>query len=139
MKRVYIDHLRNVSLFRDLSRRDLERIALLSDVVTVPADVTVIEEGRAGREAFVLLEGTAVVKRNGRTANVLHSGAVFGELSLFDRGPRTATVVTATPCTMLNLGYGALVTVTEQVPGVMRTLLASAAGRVRDLDERRSV
>ena len=40
---------------------------------------------------------------------------------------------------MLNLGYGALVTVTEQVPGVMRTLLASAAGRVRDLDERRSV
>jgi CRP/FNR family transcriptional regulator, cyclic AMP receptor protein len=138
-KRVYIDHLRNVSVFRDLSRRELEKIASMSDVVTLPAEYAMIEEGKTGREAFVLLEGSVRVTRNGRKANVLHPGAVFGELALFDRGPRTATVITETPCTVLTLSYGALVSATESMPSLMHKMLAAAAARVRDLDARRAI
>ena len=135
-KRVYIDHLRNVGLFSGLSRKELELVASLTDVVTVPAGFVVFEQGKPGKDAFVLLEGTAMVSRNGRRVSTLHAGAVFGELSLFDRGLRTATVVTETPSTMLTLTCGALVAATEQVPTLLRKILASAAGRVRDLDRR---
>ena len=133
-KRVYIDHLRTVRLFAGCTRKELEQLASLSDVVSLPAGRTFIEEGQTGREAFILLSGTVTVKRKGRKLNVLEPGAIIGELSLLDQSPRSATAVCATDCTMLVLTRGALVTVMDDVPTLLHKLLASLAGRVRDLD-----
>ena len=54
-----------------------------------------------GREAFVIVDGSATVKRNGKKVATLGPGAVVGELSLLDHGPRTATVTTDTDTTVL--------------------------------------
>lgn len=61
-----LGHLRNISLFASCSGKDLERIAKAADEVTVKAGTLIIDQGQTGREAFVILEGTATVRRNGK-------------------------------------------------------------------------
>jgi CRP-like cAMP-binding protein len=138
-KRVYIDHLRGVSLFREFSRRELEKLASVSDVVELPAGQVIMTQGQQGREAFVVLDGTVTVTRNGRKVAELGEGMILGELSLLDHGPRTATATCSTDCTMLLLTDGALLGMVDEIPALSRKLFLSMASRVRDLDGRHYV
>ncbi len=130
------DHLANINLFSACSKRDLQRIARASDEVSVEAGRVLVEQGQMGREAFVILEGKANVKRNGRKVTTLGPGDQFGELALLDGGPRTATVEAATPMRVLVLTQRGLVSVLEAVPGLSRKVMASLAGRIRELDQK---
>ena len=120
----HLEHLAEIPLFSALSKRDLGRIAKASNEVTVPAGHVLVDQGDAGREAFVLVEGTATVKRNGR----------IGELALLDHGPRTATVTADTSVTALVLSAREFSGVLEEVPGLAQKLLGQLAARVRELD-----
>jgi CRP/FNR family cyclic AMP-dependent transcriptional regulator len=133
-KDAYLDHLASVPLFASCSRKELQTIARASDELSIPAGKSLVEQGDVGRECFVILEGSATVKRNGRKVATLGPGAYFGELSLLDKGPRTATVTADTPMTVLVLGPREFSAVLEQVPGMTHKLLAALASRVRDLD-----
>jgi CRP/FNR family cyclic AMP-dependent transcriptional regulator len=132
----HLDHLAQISLFSSCSRRDLGRIAKASTEVEVDAGRTLVEEGKGGKEAFVILEGTAIVRRNGRKVATLGPGAQFGELALLDGGPRTATVVAETPMRLLVLAQRELLGVLDEVPGLTRKILASLATRIRELDQK---
>jgi CRP-like cAMP-binding protein len=134
--RAHIEHLRAVPLFQDFTRKDLEKIAMVSEVVTLPAGTTLIDEGRDGHEAFVVLSGTISLKRNGRKVSSLSQGAILGELSLLDQGPRTATAVAETESTVLVIARPSFLGVVDQVPALSRKLLAALASRLRDLDRK---
>jgi CRP-like cAMP-binding protein len=133
-KKAHLEHLRNVSLFASCSMKDLERIAKAGDEVTMPAGSLIVDQGQTGREAFVVLEGTVTVKRNGKKVASLGAGTVVGELSLLDHGPRTATVTCETDCTLLLLSQRHFMAVVDDVPALAHKLLSSLAGRIRDLD-----
>jgi CRP/FNR family cyclic AMP-dependent transcriptional regulator len=132
----YTEHLAKVPLFSALSNKDLQKVARASDEVSVPEGKVLMEQGHTGREAFVILEGEASVKRNGRKVATLGPGACMGELALLDRGPRTMTVEAATPMKVLVLGQREFSGVIDEVPGLAHKLLASLAGMVRDLDQK---
>ena len=132
----YLDHLAQVPLFAACSRKELQSIAKASDEVTVPSDKVLVEQGAAGRECFVIVEGSASVRRNGRKVATLGPGSYFGELSLLDKGPRTATVTADTPLTVLVLGPREFSSILDSVPGLSHKLLATLASRVRDLDSK---
>ena len=93
-----------------------------------------VDQGDAGREAFVIIEGTATVKRNGRKVGTLGPGDAIGELALLDHGPRTATVTADTDMTVLVLSAREFSGVIEEVPGLAHKLLVELAARVRELD-----
>ena len=133
-KKAYLEHLRNVSLFQGCSTKDLEKIARASDEISMPAGSLIVDQGQTGREAFVVLEGTVTVKRNGKKINSVGPGTVVGELSLLDHGPRTATVICETDCTLLLLDQRHFMGVLDDVPALAHKLLAALAGRIRDLD-----
>lgn len=65
-KKSYLDSLRKVSLFSSCSTKDLEKISKAGDEVTLPAGSLVIDQGQTGREAFIIISGTATVRRNGK-------------------------------------------------------------------------
>lgn len=132
----YLDHLATVPLFAACSRKDLQTIARASDEVQVDQGRVLVEEGQPGREAFVIMEGTARVDKGGTKVVELGPGDYFGELALLDGGPRTASVVAATPMTLLVLGQREFSGVIDAVPGLAHKLLATLAARVRELDER---
>ncbi len=131
----HLDHLRNVPLFRTFGQRDLQKIARASDEVALPAGATIVDQGKTGTEAFVLLEGTATVRRSGRKVATLGPGAVIGELALLDRGPRTATVTADSDVRLLIIDARHFGAVLEEVPGLAQRLLGVLATRVRDLDK----
>ena len=100
----------------------------------MPAGSLIVDQGQTGREAFIVLEGTVTVKRNGKKVATLGGGTVVGELSLLDHGPRTATVVCETDCVLMLITQRHFSAVIDEVPALSHKLLASLAGRIRDLD-----
>ncbi|CAB4596764.1 unannotated protein [freshwater metagenome] len=133
-KKTYLESLRRVSLFSSCSTKDLEKIAKAGDEVTLAAGTVIVDQGQTGREAFVIISGSATVKRNGKKVATLGAGSVVGELSLLDHGPRTATVVAETECTMLVISQRQFLAVIDAIPAISHKLLATLAGRIRELD-----
>src|SRR5690606_1219807 len=115
-RKQHLEHLRNVALFAGCSKKELERIARAGDEIKMTAGSLVIDQGQTGREAFVLLDGSVTVKRNGRKVTTLGPGAVIGEMSLLDHGPRTATVTCDTDCTLLVIDQRHFLGVLDDVP-----------------------
>jgi CRP-like cAMP-binding protein len=132
----YLDSLAKVPLFASMSRRDLQKVAKASDEIDVPEGKVLVEQGSRGREAFVIVEGTATVKRNGRKVATFGPGDHFGELALLDGGSRTATVVADTPMTVLVIGQREFTGVIDEVPNLAHKMLASLASTIRELDQK---
>lgn len=130
----YLDHLAAVPLFAACSRKDLQRIARASDEAVIPEGRELIRQGEIGREAFVIVDGKAKVERNGKQVAMLGPGSCIGELSLLDKGPRTATVTAESDLTVLVLGPREFSGVLDEVPGLSHKLLAALATQVRALD-----
>jgi CRP-like cAMP-binding protein len=122
-------------LFTGLPSRFLRRLADKMDEQRFMEGAMVVREGEPGDTFYVIVEGEAKVKdRKGRTLSRLIPGDFFGEISLMDGGPRTATVVADTKLTTLALSrrdFGALL---RSEPHVTVGLLKHAAALLRRLE-----
>jgi CRP-like cAMP-binding protein len=133
---MYLDHLAQVPLFSTCSRKDLQKLSKASDEISVPAGKVLVEEGKPGHEFFLIIDGTADVRRRNRKVTTLGPGQFFGELSLLDRAPRSATVIANEDMTLLVLGQREFAGVIDEVPAMAHKLLAALAGRLREADAR---
>jgi CRP/FNR family cyclic AMP-dependent transcriptional regulator len=133
-KKAYIDHLKSVPLFAACTRKELELIARSGDEIKMTAGTVLLDQGQTGHEAFVILDGTVTVKRNGRKIATLGEGVIVGELSLLDHGPRTARAECETDCVLFVISQRHFMTVLDDVPALAHKLLAALAGRIRELD-----
>lgn len=130
------DHLASVPLFNACSKKELQRIARVTTEMEFPDGTVLMNQDETAREAFILTEGTVLVKRNGRKVAELGPGAFLGELGLLDRGPRTATVVTQGRVEALVLGPREFAGLLDDVPTISHKLLKALASRIRDLDKK---
>jgi CRP/FNR family cyclic AMP-dependent transcriptional regulator len=135
-KQAHLDHLGKVSLFSSCSKKDLERIARATTELTIPAGKVLVDQGQTGKEAFIIVDGEATARRNGKKIATLGPGDMVGELSLLDRGPRTATVTTDTETTVLVLDQRGFSGVLDEVPALAHKMMAALAARVRELDRK---
>ncbi|HEX4979912.1 MAG TPA: cyclic nucleotide-binding domain-containing protein [Acidimicrobiales bacterium] len=131
-----LDQLANVRLFSACNRKELGLIGKASDELEVPAGKILCEEGRPGFEFYLILDGTAAVKRDGHKVAELGPGASFGELALLTRLPRNATVEATSPMTVLVLGQREFSGLLDEVPGIAHKLLSSLAQRLYEADTR---
>jgi CRP-like cAMP-binding protein len=103
-----VERLREIGLFGGLDDEVLRDFVATLPVVELSAGATVFREGDSGREMFVLLEGEmeilALSKRQRETrVAILGPGDWFGEMSILDVMPRSATVRALAPSHMLRL------------------------------------
>lgn len=129
-----VDHLRNIALFSECSSKELSLVVKSSTERELKAGTVIMDQGQTGREAYVILEGSATVKRNGKKVATVKAGAVIGELSLLDQGPRTAAVIADTDVRLLVISERALKGAIDNIPAISRKLLKALATRVRELD-----
>ena len=126
--------LRSVPLFSACSNKELDKVAKAADEIRMTAGTLIVDQGQTGREAFVIVDGEVSVKRNNRKIATLGRGAIVGELSLLDHGPRTATAVCETDCTLLVIDQRRFLGVLDDVPAITHKLLSSLASKIRDHD-----
>jgi CRP-like cAMP-binding protein len=123
--------LSGVSLFSACSRGELGRIASLVDQVDVPEGKVLAREGDPGWEFFVICEGKAKATKRGRKVASFGRGSFFGEMSLLDDGPRSATVTAETDMQLLVLSSRSFSRLISENPAVSRKLLRGMAERLR--------
>lgn len=128
-----INVLRRIPLFDGLGGPDLTRIAaLVDDIEVVPGEV-LMREGSRGAESFIVASGFAEVVSAGQHLAVLGPGTFFGEMSLLDFKPRSATVRALTPMHLLVVGPAWFMDLLEQ-PGVAVRVLKGVVQRLRAMD-----
>jgi len=129
-----VELLKNVSLFSACSAKELGTIASLVDEVDVPAGATLTSEGKPGGEFFVVADGTAKGTLRGRKVATYGPGAFFGEMSLLDHGPRSATITAESAMHLLVLDPVSFNELLAQAPGVARKILRTMAERLRSVE-----
>lgn len=126
-------HLGSVRMFASLDETELHVLSGATEVERVPAGKEIVSEGEIGDEFYLIITGVASVLRGGRFVATLSSGSHFGEIALFDRGPRTATVVADTDCELLVISHDDMLRVIEQAPTIAHKLLAGMAAQLREV------
>jgi CRP-like cAMP-binding protein len=96
-KNAKLELLKRVPLFADCSKRELDEVAKIADELDFREGKVLTREGAAGREFFVIVEGTAEATQGRKRLRTMSDGDFFGEISLITRLPRTATVTTISP------------------------------------------
>jgi CRP/FNR family transcriptional regulator, cyclic AMP receptor protein len=125
-----IELLKRVPLFAACTRAELDEVAMSADEREAPEGKRLTEEGRPGREFFVLVEGAAVVERSGRKIADLGAGDWFGEMAILRHTRRTATVTTTSPARLLVISDRAFRRTVETTPRIALTVLRSVAQRL---------
>jgi CRP-like cAMP-binding protein len=130
------DVVRQAPLFAALDDEAAEALRSTMTRVEVARGDAIFHEGDRGDRLYVIVEGKIKLGRasgDGREnlLAVLGPGEMFGELSLFDPGPRSATVTAVTDTTYSSLSHEDLLRWLEGRPAVARGLLTQLAGRLR--------
>jgi CRP/FNR family cyclic AMP-dependent transcriptional regulator len=120
-------------MFAGLSKRHLRALARVGWLRTYPAGAAIIEQGRTESSFVVITEGKVKVTRGGRTVARGSAGDFFGEISLLDPGPRSATVTAETPVACLDLAGQDFRRILREDPTLALRLLTGMAKRFRDV------
>ena len=128
--------LSRVPLFSSLTQRQLDDLAREAELVSAPAGALLATQGRPGEELFVLLSGSAVVRRNNRRIAQLGPGDFFGEMSLIDGGLRSASVGLNEPADVLVLRRSQFRRLLAATPRLAEQLLITMAHRLREADQK---
>jgi CRP/FNR family transcriptional regulator, cyclic AMP receptor protein len=129
-KDMKIEAIKHVPLFATLSKRELAAVAAIADEIDLADGKELIREGDRGREFFVLLEGSADVRKGNRKIRSLGDGDFFGEIALVAHTPRTATVVARSPIRALVITDRAFKSLLEKMPEVQAKVLQALAERL---------
>ena len=129
-----VELLKTVPLLQGLSNRHLHMVARAAHERRVLQGRVITRQGGLGREVFVIVEGRARVERDGRLIARLQQKDCFGEMSLLDGRPRSATVTAETDVVVLAVASSAIGALMDRVPGLSRRLLATLSERLRNAD-----
>lgn len=100
------DLINSTPLGRRLTLKQIDALNFLMDVYEIPANVTIFEEKSPEAYMAVIAKGSMEIWHTGhdgekRVLAVVPAGSTFGELSVIDGGPRSASATTVEPCTIL--------------------------------------
>lgn len=130
-----IAHLRRVPLFHDCTDDELRRIGGISMIVERPAETVLTQIGTPGDSFFVVIDGRVAVETQVGVGDPLHPGDFFGEMSLLDGEPRSATITATTDVRLLVVDRLHFWRLLNEAPDLVRRILVVLSRRVRRLEQ----
>jgi len=128
--------VRGVPIFKELRDDFLVRLASVMDELSFPENYSIFKEGQEGRSLYILVSGRVRVHLSDRDLAKLDKGACFGEMSLFDAEPRSATITTLEPCECLMLTQMQLYDAIDETPGIAVNIIRLLSRRIRELNQK---
>ena len=125
-------------LFAGCKGKDLKKLAAQMSERNFSEGATITEQGQSGVGFFVIEEGNATVSITGEIVRTLGPGDWFGEISLIDDGPRSATIVAGTDLRCHGMTAWEFRPFVQGHPEVAWPLLETLAARLRDSEARAS-
>lgn len=130
------DVLKQAPLFRELDGEAAAALATAMSPIMLRRGAVLFHEGDKGDQLYVVVSGKVKLGRSGSGGRenllaVLGPGQMFGELSVFDPGPRSTTATAVTPAELRCLEHGELAKWLSTRPEVSRALLGQLAERLR--------
>ena len=130
-----VDTLQKVPLFASLDRKDLMTLAASARERQYQSDDELMRQGDTGVGLFILTSGRVRVTQNHQgnvtDLGILEHGQVFGELSLLDDLPRTATITAIEPCAVIIVPIWDFRAALRENASMSISLLTALANRIR--------
>jgi CRP-like cAMP-binding protein len=126
-----VDILAGLALFADLSEPQLESVAHTFEEEMFQEGQRILRQGMAGSNFYVILDGEAAVRVDGRDLATLGRGDFFGEVSVLLGDPPTADVVALRSMRCLVLPGGEVESFLTSHPQVLFRMLQAEARRLR--------
>ena len=123
--------LKQVPLFSDLSKRHLNEIAKHADEAKMREGTVFAKQGRIGTEFVFIVDGKAQVEKDGKAIRRISAGDFFGEISMIDGKPRTATVTAETDGTLLVVNSRSFNHLLDTTPGLQKKVMVSLCKYLR--------
>ena len=123
--------LKDVSLFRGLSGKDLSQLGRWTDEVEVPDGKRLAEQGTFAYEFFVIEDGTADVIKDKERITTLGPGEFFGEIGLLESERRVADVVATSPMRLIVITGRDFEAMRAQMPHVCKQVEEKIQERLR--------
>jgi CRP-like cAMP-binding protein len=133
-----VDILGGLALFADLARPQLEAVAHTFEEEFFPEGQRILRQGFSGNNFYVIIDGEAAVRVDGRDLASLGRGDFFGEVSALLGDPPTADVVATRPMRCLVLAGPEVMEFLVAHPRVMFRMLQTEARRLRNTIQWRS-
>lgn len=127
--------LGKVPLFSECNAKELSRIASLADEIEVDKGTVLTKEGLPGRECFVVSQGRATAKLRGKKLAAYGPGDVFGEMSLLDNEPRSATITADSEMVLFVVDSRSFWGLCEQAPNVTKKIMKAISQRLRRVEK----
>ena len=128
------DRLRSIPIFSELSKKELRTVSRLMTQIDVKEGRALTREGEVGREFMIIMEGTAVVRRNGRKIAELGAGDFLGELAVLSGAPRTADVIASSDMVLQTLNRREFMSLLDESAAIAKKVLIGAVKRLHDLE-----
>jgi CRP-like cAMP-binding protein len=129
-----IELLGAVPLFGSCSSGELRAIAQLGTPISVAAGTVLTQEGKPGREFFMVLAGDASCRVHKKEIKRFKAGGYFGELALLHGGIRTADIEALTDMDLLVFDAREFRSLLMTTPGIGIKMLANLAERLTSAD-----
>ncbi len=129
-----VEALGGTDLFAGLSKRHLSSIASQARLVRHPQGKDITEQGGGAAGFHLIKEGTVSVSVSGHDRPSLGPGDYFGEISMIDGEPRSATVHADTDVTTISIPSWSFHPILDEEPEVARVLLKVLCARLRAVE-----
>lgn len=130
--------VRAVPIFTELRDDFLVRLASIMDELSFPSKHRIFTEGEEGRSLYIVVSGQVRVHLRSQELATLEKGTCFGEMSLFDAEPRSASVTTLNPCDCLVLTQQQLYEAIDETPDIAVNIIRLLSRRIRELNKERN-
>ena len=124
-------YLERVPVLENCSKRQLRAISRIAAVLETPAGQVLARAGEPGDHFCFIIDGAARVEVPPQSHRRVGPGEFFGEMSLLDGGPRSATVVADTPVRLLVVHRRDFWKLLKEAPGLTEQILVTLSQRVR--------
>jgi CRP/FNR family cyclic AMP-dependent transcriptional regulator len=126
--------VRGVGIFKELRDDFLVRLASIMDELSFAKGHTIFTQGQEGQSLYIIVSGRVKVHIGQRELAQLEQGACFGEMSVFDAEPRSASITTLEPCECLVLTQQQLYDAIDETPGIAVNIIRLLSRRIRELN-----